>query len=139
MQQIVFLRAQVDQHRLEDAKKVILTSKYPPIGRRSTTTGLPHFNYMPLPASVTVPELNESGSVFFLMIEAIDALEAVNEIASLPGCGVLLVGSNDLATEIGIKGDSNHPKFMQSLEMVAARPRNTTKSLQLQVCITDQT
>lgn len=118
--------AQVDMSE-EDAKQVIQTSKYPPIGKRSLTAGLPQFNYMALPASVTAPQLNESGSTVFLMIETVDALEAVDDIAALPGCDVLLVGSNDLATEIGIMGDFDHPKFMQSLERVAQAARKHQK------------
>ncbi|RVX73704.1 hypothetical protein B0A52_02594 [Exophiala mesophila] len=114
-------------HGVEDAKQVIQTSKYPPIGKRSLTAGLPQFNYMPLPATVTAPQLNESGSTVFLMIETVDALEAVDDIAALPGCDVLLVGSNDLATEIGITGDFDHPKFMQSLERVAEAARRHQK------------
>lgn len=53
------------------------------------------------------------------MIETVDALESVDDIAALPGCDVLLVGSNDLLTELGIMGEFDNPKFVHSLEKVA--------------------
>lgn len=63
-------------------------------------------------------EMNDFGSQCFIMIETSDALEAVDEIAALAGCDVLLVGSQDLATEIGTLPDWDHPKFWDALERV---------------------
>jgi len=53
------------------------------------------------------------------MVETVDALESVDDIAALPGCDVLLVGANDLLTEMGIMGDFDNPKFMKALEKVS--------------------
>jgi 2-keto-3-deoxy-L-rhamnonate aldolase RhmA len=52
------------------------------------------------------------------MIETADALANVDEIASLPGCDVLLVGANDLAIEIGTLPDWDHPEFIAALEKI---------------------
>ncbi|KAK5056682.1 hypothetical protein LTR84_012214 [Exophiala bonariae] len=114
-------------YMIEDARKVIQTSKFPPLGKRSLTAGLPHFGYAPTPATATAPQLNESGSTVFIMIETADALETVDDIAALPGCDVLLVGANDLATELGIMGDFDHPKFMQALEKVSNASKTHNK------------
>lgn len=111
----------------EDAKRVIQVSKYPPLGKRSLTAGLPQFSYAPAPAVVTAPQLNESGSTVFIMIETADALEVVDDIAALPGCDVLLVGANDLLTEMGIMGDFGNPKFMQALEKVSQAAQKHSK------------
>jgi 2-keto-3-deoxy-L-rhamnonate aldolase RhmA len=62
--------------------------------------------------------MNASGSTVFIMIETVDALEAVDDIAAIPGCDVLLVGSNDLASEIGTLGDWDAPKFISALRRV---------------------
>ncbi|KAF2103410.1 2,4-dihydroxyhept-2-ene-1,7-dioic acid aldolase-like protein [Rhizodiscina lignyota] len=107
-------------HGVEDSKKVIGISKYPPVGHRSLTGSLPHFDLKPLPAPVTAPLLNERGSTVFLMIETKDALENVDAIAALPGCDVLLVGANDLSIEIGTLPDFDHPRFIAALEKVSA-------------------
>ena len=63
-------------------------------------------------------EMNKYGSQCFIMIETADALKAVDEIAALPGCDVLLVGSQDLATEIGTLPDWDAPAFIEALEAV---------------------
>lgn len=105
-------------HGVEDSQRVINISKYPPQGKRSLTGSLPHFDFKPLPAPVTAPQLNQRGSTVFLMIETKDALENVDAIAALPGCDVLLVGANDLSIEIGTLPDFDHPEFIAALEKV---------------------
>lgn len=64
--------------------------------------------------------MNAAGSTVFIMIETADALANVDEIAALPGCDVLLVGSNDLASEIGTLPDWDHPDFIAALQKVGA-------------------
>lgn len=61
-----------------------------------------------------------SGSTVFITIETTDALDTVENIAALPSCDVLLVGSNDLAMEIGTLGDWDAPKFLAALRRIGA-------------------
>ncbi|EEY18890.1 HpcH/HpaI aldolase [Verticillium alfalfae VaMs.102] len=91
-------------HGVEDARRVIDVAKSPLVGHRSISAGFPQFEYAPLPAHIIQSEMNATGSVVFIMIETADALEAVEDIAALPGCDVLLV-ANDLACEIGTLPD----------------------------------
>ncbi|CBX95268.1 hypothetical protein IAQ61_004090 [Plenodomus lingam] len=107
-------------HGIDDARRAIQISKYPPLGKRSISAGFPHLEFAPVPTSQLVQEMNEFGSTVFIMIETADALEAVEDIAALPGCDVLLVGSNDLASEIGTLGDWDAPKFIEALRRVGA-------------------
>ncbi|KAL9949380.1 hypothetical protein D7B24_006868 [Verticillium nonalfalfae] len=107
-------------HGVEDARRVIDVAKYPPVGHRSISAGFPQFEYAPLPAHIIQSEMNATGSVVFIMIETADALEAVEDIAALPGCDVLLVGSNDLACEIGTLPDWDHKDFIGALRRVGA-------------------
>ncbi|KAH7083935.1 2,4-dihydroxyhept-2-ene-1,7-dioic acid aldolase-like protein [Paraphoma chrysanthemicola] len=105
-------------HTVDDAKRAIRISKYPPLGKRSISAGFPHFEFAPVQTAQLVEEMNASGSTVFIMIETADALENVEHIAALPGCDVLLVGSNDLAMEIGTLGDWDAPDFFAALERV---------------------
>jgi 2-keto-3-deoxy-L-rhamnonate aldolase RhmA len=113
-------------HCLEEARSAIWICKYAPEGGRSLTGGLPQLNFRNLPAPEVSSLVNESGSTVFIMIETKKGLECVDEIAALPGLGVLLVGSNDLASEIGTLGQWEHPDFIAALEKVgrAARKNN---------------
>lgn len=71
--------------------------------------------------------MNASGSTVFIMIETADALAAVDGIAALPGADVLLVGSNDLASEIGTLGDWDAPAFLEALKKVGEAARKHGK------------
>ncbi|PWY64979.1 2,4-dihydroxyhept-2-ene-1,7-dioic acid aldolase-like protein [Aspergillus sclerotioniger CBS 115572] len=103
---------------IEDAKEVISVSKYPPFGTRSLSGGFPHFEYASPSPGFLMEQMNRSGSQCFIMIETVKALEAVDDIAALPGCDVLLVGSQDLATAIGTLPDWDDPRFWNALEAV---------------------
>lgn len=71
--------------------------------------------------------MNVHGSTVFIMIETADALANVHDIAALPGADVLLVGSNDLAQEIGTLGDWDAPKFLDALRTVGDACRKNGK------------
>ncbi|CAG8947948.1 unnamed protein product [Penicillium salamii] len=103
---------------VEDAKKAISVSKYPPVGTRSLSAGFPQFEYKSPSPAVLMRESNQYGSQCFIMIETVEALNAVNDIAALPGCDVLLVGSQDLATEIGTLPNWDDPRFWEALVSV---------------------
>jgi 2-keto-3-deoxy-L-rhamnonate aldolase RhmA len=83
--------------------------------------------------------MNSCGSTVFIMIETADALDAVEDIAALPGCDVLLVGSNDLAMEIGTLGDWDAPKFIAALQRVGEAAKKHGKLMGIAGLITDQT
>lgn len=110
----------------DEARAAIKICKYAPDGCRSLTAGLPQFCFQTLSPSITAPEANKSGSVVFIMIETRAALNFVDEIAALPGLGVLLVGANDLASDIGTLGNWEHPEFLAALRRVgnAAKSHN---------------
>lgn len=111
----------------EDAKKAISVTKYPPVGKRSLSAGFPHFEYASPSTDILVKEMNEFGSLCFIMIETADAVEAVDDIAALPGCDVLLVGSQDLATEIGTMPNWDDPRFWNALSAVGAAAKKHGK------------
>lgn len=111
----------------DDAKRAIDVTKYPPFGKRSLSAGFPHFEYGSPSPEALVKQMNESGSQCFIMIETADALAAVDDIAALPGCDVLLVGSQDLATEIGTMPDWDHPAFWDALQAVGKAAKKHSK------------
>lgn len=107
----------------EEAKSAIRICKYAPEGCRSLTGGLPQLCFQNLPPSASSPAINAAASVVFIMVETAGALAHVEEIAALPGLGVLLVGANDLASEIETLGDWEHPRFISALERVGKAAR----------------
>ena len=104
-------------------------TKYPPVGKRSLSAGFPHFEYASPPPDILMREMNQHGSLCFIMIETIDALRAVDDIAALPGCDVLLVGSQDLAAEIGTLPDWDAPGFWEALVSVGGAAKRHGKMM----------
>ena len=72
-------------------------------------------------------EANQHGSLCFIMIETVDALNAVNGIAAIPGCDVLLVGSQDLAAELGTLPNWDAPAFWEALVQVGGAAKRHGK------------
>jgi 2-keto-3-deoxy-L-rhamnonate aldolase RhmA len=64
-------------------------------------------------------ETNANGSSVFLMIETKESVQDIDDIASVEGADVILVGSNDLAIELGVPGQFKTNIFREALEMVS--------------------
>jgi 2-keto-3-deoxy-L-rhamnonate aldolase RhmA len=93
---------------VQDAKDVVAAAKFQPVGTRSSTNGLPHFQFRSHPAKLANPVVNEN-TLVIPMVETVEALELVDEIAAVEGVDSLLIGTNDLCAELGIPGDYENP------------------------------
>ncbi|KAF0635964.1 hypothetical protein FPSE5266_02355 [Fusarium pseudograminearum] len=98
---------------VQDAQDVVNAAKFQPIGFRSSTNGLPQHSFRSIPAKQSNPITNEA-TLVIPMIETLEALELVDEIAALPGVDSLLIGTNDLTAEMGIPGDYENPRVTEA-------------------------
>lgn len=105
-----------------------MAAKFQPQGCRSSTNGLPHFQYRSLPAKVANPVVN-ANTLVIPMIETLEALELVDEIAAIDGVDSLLIGTNDLTAEMGIPGDYENPRLAAAYEKTIAACKNADKWL----------
>lgn len=90
-----------------EAARVVRAAKFPPLGDRSFSAGLPHLEFRTFPAVETFEALNES-TLVVIMIESADALDAIDAIAAVEGVDMLLIGTNDLCASLGIAGQLDH-------------------------------
>lgn len=104
---------------VQDAKDVVKAAKFQPIGSRSSTNGLPHYQFRSIPAKVSNPVTN-AATLVIPMIETLEALELVDEIAAVEGVDSLLIGTNDLTAEMGIPGDYENPRLIEAYERTIA-------------------
>ncbi|RKK07586.1 hypothetical protein BFJ66_g17511 [Fusarium oxysporum f. sp. cepae] len=118
-------------HSSQDAKAAVSISKYPPAGCRSMTGQLPVFSLKRTPQDRVINESNISASSVILMIETKDAIENIDEIAAVEGVDVLLIGSNDLAIELGVPGGFQTHAFRSALESVSEACRRQGKTMGL--------
>jgi 2-keto-3-deoxy-L-rhamnonate aldolase RhmA len=115
-----------DVNTADEARHAVNICKFPPIGTRSVSGGFPHFHYQPMPLSESVPQLNDACLVV-CMIETVEGLNNVEEIAAVDGVDVVHVGSNDLLMNMGKPGEFDHPDIIAAQDRVIAAARRVGK------------
>ena len=106
-----------------EAEALVQAAKYPPIGGRSWG------GYTALQASGLTPGeyLREANrmTMVFAMIETVQALDAVDEIAATPGLDGLFVGPSDLSIALsrGAGIDKTGAQTLAAMEKVVAAAR----------------
>jgi 2-keto-3-deoxy-L-rhamnonate aldolase RhmA len=110
----------------EQAREVVRYARFAPQGDRSANGGLPHLQYRSYPTVEANLALNQATMVI-LMMEAVDALKRVEEIAAVDGVDMLLVGTNDLTAEWGVPGQYDDPRVAVAYERTIAACRKYGK------------
>jgi 2-keto-3-deoxy-L-rhamnonate aldolase RhmA len=116
----------------EQAREIIFHAKYPPEGNRGVALRRAHSGYR----RVTPSEyLKEANTETFIAVQAetpasIDNLES---IAAVPGIDAVFVGPFDLSVSLGIPGQVNHPREVQSIDRIVevCRKHNLITGIQL--------
>ncbi len=103
----------------EEAREIVNHLKYPPIGHRSVAGQQAHFDFRTVPVGDLTRTLN-AATMITVMVETPTAVENVGAIAAVPGVDAVLIGTNDLATELGIPGQFNDPRIGEAFERVIA-------------------
>jgi 4-hydroxy-2-oxoheptanedioate aldolase len=93
----------------EEAREVVVSAKYPPLGGRSASGALPHLQYRSLPPAEVNAAMNEATMVV-VQFETADAIERAEEIAAVEGVDMVLIGTNDLLADMGIPGQYEHQR-----------------------------
>ncbi|KAL2826095.1 Pyruvate/Phosphoenolpyruvate kinase-like domain-containing protein [Aspergillus cavernicola] len=114
---------------VEQAQAAVSATKYPPIGKRSITSILPHLGFQKAPIETISTLVNSRLSTVIVMIESPEGVSNIDEIAALEGVDVVLVGTNDLSVELGVAGDFEHEVFVKSMERIAAGVKRAGKIL----------
>lgn len=104
---------------MEDAKKAIGACKYPPLGYRSNGPNRARFAY----GNDYFDHANEE-VLCLLMMETVEGVERIDEIAKLPGVDGFYLGPTDLAISMGLPPrldhqDSGHMAAVQRVIDVA--------------------
>ena len=104
-----------------DAERVINTVKYPPLGQRglggSTCPTGRYLGWSKLTDQIAY--VNEQ-VVVGIQIETVEALADVDNILSVPGIDMAIVGNDDLSIGMGIPGQLDHPRYLQAVETIIA-------------------
>lgn len=101
----------------EAARDLVAHLKYPPLGRRSVAGTSAHFDFKALKVGELAQAAN-AATLLVVMIETPEAVAQADAIAAVPGVDALLIGTNDLAMEMGIPGDFANPRIAGAYETV---------------------
>jgi 4-hydroxy-2-oxoheptanedioate aldolase len=110
----------------EQARAVVRAAKFTPQGDRSANASLPQLQYRSFPAAEANAALN-AATMVIVMMEAVDALEHVEDIAAVDGVDMMLIGTNDLTSEWGIPGQYDDPRVAAAYERTIAACRKHGK------------
>jgi 2-keto-3-deoxy-L-rhamnonate aldolase RhmA len=102
----------------EQAQAFTAACRFPPQGTRSVAGLGPRQGYRATPLA----EVNAQGNAATLCIAMLETPEGIanaDAIAAVAGIDVLLIGSNDLCTAMGIPGELKHPSLRAAYEVTA--------------------
>jgi 4-hydroxy-2-oxoheptanedioate aldolase len=99
--------------RREDAEGIVKAVRYPPAGERYWGPF-----YAPPRWGLTMRDYLDTADDEVLavgVIEHIDAVETAAEVVGTPGLDMVFIGPGDLATSMGLRGRSDHPKVQEAI------------------------
>ena len=102
----------------DEARQLVSAFRFHPMGRRSTGGAPAQFAFRAPPAPEMQRILNAE-LLLIPMIETPKAVENAEAIAAVDGIDVLLIGTNDLALEMGIAGQLSHERVQNAYRRVS--------------------
>ena len=110
---IIFPRTE-DPAQLE---KAISWTIYPPTGIRGYGLAPNNADYEALTFTQMIDYYNEN-LMRVVQIESVRAVEAIDEILSVPGFDTVMIGPADLSISLGVPGNMDHPKMISTIETI---------------------
>jgi 2-keto-3-deoxy-L-rhamnonate aldolase RhmA len=110
----------------EEAQAIVDHLKYPPLGHRSVAGPQAQFDFRAMKVAEVTEAVN-AANLTIVMVETPKGIANADSIAAVPGIDVVLIGTNDLAAEMGIPGDFANPRIAAAYETVIAACRKHKK------------
>lgn len=114
-QGIIFPRVECAS-RLTEA---ISWMKYPPHGTRGFGFMAPQLDYKQFSLPEIMKHLNAQTMVI-VQFETALSIERCDELLSVPGIDVAMVGPTDLSISLGVPGEFDHPKILEAVDVFVA-------------------
>ena len=102
----------------EDAAKLVEYTRFAPIGRRGADYAIPASLYSLMSWDDFSSYQNEQVQLI-IQIETPEAVECVDDIASVPGISLLFIGPGDLSITMGLPVDPEAPHIRNAMERTA--------------------
>ncbi|KAL4898363.1 Pyruvate/Phosphoenolpyruvate kinase-like domain-containing protein [Aspergillus ambiguus] len=113
---------------VQEVRDIVQHAKFAPLGSRGCTNNQAAFNFQHVPTLVQNEVLN-SQTMLIPMIETPAAVKLAEEIFAVEGVDGVLVGSNDLCTDLGIPGKYDSPLYQDAVAKIIDAGRMTGKPI----------
>jgi 2-keto-3-deoxy-L-rhamnonate aldolase RhmA len=111
-----------------EAEAFVRACRFPPLGERSVAGAGALQGYRPTPLA-EVNKQGDAATVLIPMLETPEGITNADAIAAVPGIDVVLIGSNDLCTAMGIPGELKSSKLRAAYETTAIACKGHGKHL----------
>jgi 4-hydroxy-2-oxoheptanedioate aldolase len=102
----------------QDIAQVVRYAKYSPLGKRGISTMRAHTNYNPGDLCAYQRRANEQTMVL-AQIETTQGLLNIHDIVGVDGLSGVLIGPNDLSSDMGSAGQPGTPEVIEAIAAVA--------------------
>ncbi|MFN0167853.1 MAG: HpcH/HpaI aldolase family protein [Bryobacteraceae bacterium] len=96
-------------------ERAVRWTRFPPLGDRGFGLGPVNINYEKASFTEIIDHYNAE-TLVVLQIETKRALDAREELLSVPGIDAVMVGPADLSISLGVPGNFQHPKMVEAME-----------------------
>ncbi len=104
-------------HSREQAERVIQYTKFKPMGNRGLAPLRAHTNFSKVNVAEFMKEANEN-TMIVIMVEDDEAINHIEDLASVEGVDVIFMGTADLSQNLGIPGQVRHPEILKRIDRV---------------------
>ena len=111
-----------------EVRSLVQAAKYAPLGARGCTNNQPLLNFQSVP-TLQQNELLNRESMLIPMIETPVAVELADEIFAVERVDGVLIGSNDLCTDLGIPGQYDNPLYQDAVTKIVLAGKKAGKSV----------
>ncbi len=101
----------------EQAERAVRYAKFPPVGKRGVGLSNAQVDYAAVKASDFTTEANEK-TLIIAQIENREGIGNIDEIMSVDGIDLAVMGPNDLSYNLGYQGQTDHPKVLEEIQKV---------------------
>lgn len=117
-----------DIDSLEAAKEVVKAARFGPIGERGMFSAprVARYGYI---SPSEYPKWSNEEVLLGIQIEDVKAVDKIDEILTVEGIDMCLSGRGDIAKSLGLPGQKNHPKVLETEEKIFEAAKKYGKSI----------
>ncbi|HKA40468.1 MAG TPA: aldolase/citrate lyase family protein [Burkholderiales bacterium] len=108
-----------------EAREAVKAVRYAPLGERGMMAGSRAADFGRIPLAEHMAHSNREITLA-IMIEELSALEEIDEIASTEGVDLVVVGPADMSRALGVAGQTDHPRLVETINQVAEAVRRSS-------------